>query len=306
VHLDPRHLATLEAVVRLGSFSAAATSLGYTQSAVSQQIGELERRTGLRVLDRRPIRPTAAGRVLLQAEIGLRQTLVAAATELRALEDGVSGSIRVGAFVSAGASFVPDALARLHADRPGLELTLVEVETGAAHEALLRGDLDLAVTYDYDRFPQPVPDGLVRRLLLRDPVRIVLPVGHRLTAQTSLRLTDPDPDEWIATPVTAPGHELLGEQHTIVSAEATISFHGDDFRTATRLVAANLGVALLPTLALAEVSAAVTSRPLDDSPLTRFVYSCRLDTRRVPSAVQRLETHLDHAAANIAKPSDGA
>jgi DNA-binding transcriptional LysR family regulator len=299
--LDPRHLATLEAVVRLGSFSAAATSLGYTQSAVSQQIAELERRTGLRVLDRRPVRPTAAGRVLLQAEVGLRQTLVAAATELQALDEGVSGSLRVGAFVSAGASFVPDALARLHADHPGLELTLVEVETGAAHDALLRGDLDLAVTYDYDRFPQPVPDGLVRRLLLRDPVRIVLPVGHRLTAHTTLRLTDPDPHEWIATPVTAPG-QLLGELGTIVSAEATVSFHGDDFRTATQLVAANLGVALLPTLALAEVSAAVTSRPLADSPLTRFVYSCRLDTRRVPTAVQRLETHLDHAAANTAAP----
>jgi DNA-binding transcriptional LysR family regulator len=166
------------------------------------------------------------------------------------LDEGVSGSLRVGAFVSAGASFVPDALARLHADHPGLELTLVEVETGAAHDALLRGDLDLAVTYDHDRSPQPVPDGVVRRLLLRDPVRIVLPVGHRLTAHTTLRLTDPDPHEWIATPVTAPGHELLGELRAIVSAGARVSFHGDDFRTATRLVAANLGVALLPTLAL--------------------------------------------------------
>lgn len=296
MELDHRQLTTLEAVVRLGSFSAAAASLGYTQSAVSQQIGELERRTGSRVVDRRPVRPTAAGRVLLQAEANVRQTLFAAATELRALDEGVSGSLRIGAFVSAGSSFVPYALARLHHDHPGLKLTLVEVETADAYGALRRGDLDLAVTYDYDRFPQPVPDGVSRRLLLRDPVQIVLPVGHRLTAHTTLRLTDPDPHEWITTPVTAPGHHVLEELRTIVSTGATINFHGDDFRTAIELVAANLGVALLPTLALADAPGAVTSRPLADSPLTRFVYSCRLDTRRVPAAVQRFETHLDAAA----------
>ncbi|MGW2994403.1 LysR family transcriptional regulator [Streptomyces sp. NPDC001193] len=113
--LDPRLLATLEAVVRHGSFSAAARELGYSAPAVSQQIAELERRAGLRVLERRPVRVTPAGEVLLGAEQGVRSTLAAASVELGAMRAGTAGRIRLGAFASAATGIVPQALARLHA-----------------------------------------------------------------------------------------------------------------------------------------------------------------------------------------------
>src|ERR1700754_2408365 len=95
--VDPRHLVTLAEVVRLGSFAAAADSLGYTQSAVSQQIGELERRVGERVVERRPVRVTAAGEVLLVAERRMQATMASVAAELDAITAGVTGQVRLGA-----------------------------------------------------------------------------------------------------------------------------------------------------------------------------------------------------------------
>ena len=91
------------------------------------------------MLDRRPVRPTAAGRVLLDGEAKVRRALAVADAELKALDAGDYGELRVGAFVSAGASFVPAALARLRAVHPDLRIALIESEAGESYAALLRG-----------------------------------------------------------------------------------------------------------------------------------------------------------------------
>ena len=289
MELEPRHLLTLREVVESGSFSVAARHLGYTQSAVSQQIKELERRVRTRVLNRRPVRPTAAGQLLLDAESRMRHVLVAAAAELGAVIEGSSGSLRVGAFASAAASFVPAALSRLQASHPGLDLTLVETETQDAYAALLRGDLDLAVTYQYDQSQRP-PTGLHRRLLFQDDIHIALPTGHPLTRHRTLRLTDPQPNEWIQTPVTELGSHLPGVASTNLAAR--VRFQGDNFHSVTKLVAAGLGVALLPALALGETTSTIISRPIEDMPFSRYIYTCRLDIQQVPAALGELEKFL--------------
>jgi DNA-binding transcriptional LysR family regulator len=293
--VDPRLLVTLEAVARLRSFSEAAYELKFTQSAVSQQISELERQVGARVLDRRPVRPTAAGRVLLDGEAKVRRALAVAAAELKALDAGDHGELRIGAFVSAGASFVPAALARLRAIHPDLRIALIESETGASYGALLRGDLDLAITYDYEIHPLPPPTGLVRRLLFPDPVKIVIPAGHPLAGRPAVPPDEIDPAEWIRTPVIPPVLSFLTKSPQPVR----IDFDGDDFRTVMRLVDAALGVAILPTLTLIGAAADVVARPIAGHSLRRFVYSCRLDTSRVPTAVADLEQCLNQAVAAV-------
>ena len=292
---EPRLLVTLEAVARLGSFSEAADELKFTQSAVSQQISELERQVGARVLDRRPVRPTAAGRVLLDGEAKVRQALAVANAELKALDAGDYGELRIAAFVSAGASFVPAALARLRAVHPDLRIALIESETRASYAALLRGDVDLAITYDYETHRLPPPADLVRRQLFPDPVKIVLPAGHPLAARSAIHPDEVDPAEWIRTPVIPHDLTILTENPQRVRTD----FDGDDFRTVTRLVDAALGVAILPTLTLIGAATGVVARPIAGHSQRRFVYSCRLDTSRVPTAVADLEQCLDQAVAAV-------
>src|SRR5918997_5742308 len=209
---DPRHLHTLQAVVRLASFAAAAEELGYTQSAVSQQIAELERRVGTRVVARRPVRPTEAGIVLLDAEATIEATMSATAAELTALQQGTTGHLRLGAFVSAAATLVPPALRWLRVNHPGVRVTLRQLETHDSYEALLRGDLDLAVTFDYTHDRQPAPGGIRQRLIRTDPVLAVLPISHPLADRDVIGPADLARDEWINTPVVA--LDQIGNGHT--------------------------------------------------------------------------------------------
>ncbi|HUN35953.1 MAG TPA: LysR family transcriptional regulator [Trebonia sp.] len=289
---DPRLLRTLEAVVRLGSFAAAADELGYAQSAVSQQIAELERQVGSRVLNRRPVAATEPGKVLLAAEAAFQATMSITTTELAALDEGTSGTVRLGAFVSAAGSIVPVALAALRSSNPGVHVTVRQLETSDSYQSLLRGHLDLAVTFDYEGAPLPPPAGIARRLIRADPVMAILPASHSLADRDDIDIADVPPDSWITTPVDSsqpmPGHDRPSRR---------LAFEGDDFRTVVSLVAAGLGVALLPQLALLNAPPGVAGRPVRGGTAGRLIYLARLDTRRTSAAVTALERHIARAAA---------
>ncbi|MFH7594154.1 LysR substrate-binding domain-containing protein [Streptomyces racemochromogenes] len=290
--LDPRLLATLEAVVRHGSFSAAARELGYSAPAVSQQIAELERRTGLRVLERRPVRATPAGEVLLDAEQGVRSTLAAASAELGAMRAGTAGRIRLGAFASAATGIVPQALARLHAAYPHVQVSLSQLEPEAGYNRLKRGDMDLALSYDYDFIPVPPPRTLRRTLVARDPVVAVVPEHHRLADREVIDLASLASETWIAAPEAALRLELLSQIAKTPGFQARLQYEGDDFNTVLGFVAAGLCVAVMPRLALPRANTQVVARPLAEPQLTRFIYAVRIDTRHTPRAVLDLEQML--------------
>lgn len=284
MHLDPRLLATLEAVARTGSFGAAAAELGYSSPAVSQQIAELERRTGLRVLDRRPVRATEAGRVLLTAELGMRSVLATAAAELAAVRGGTGGEVRLGAFASAAAGLVPLALARLRTSHPDVGVRLHQAETDACHTALTRGDLDLAVTFDYPFDRVAVAPALQRTLIARDPIVAVLPHDHPLRERRAVTLADLAGETWVAAPHAG---VPLGTGFT-----HRLQFTGDDFHTVIGMVAAGLCVTVLPQLALRTSAADVVARPLTNPAMEREVYVSRLRTRHTPPVVLALEEQL--------------
>nr|WP_281496848.1 LysR family transcriptional regulator [Ornithinimicrobium sp. F0845] len=291
---------TLEAVSRLRSFAAAGEELGFTQSAVSQQIAELERRVGTPVVTRRPVRLTEAGQVLLTTETAITVSMSAAATELAALADGSVGLLRLGAFISAATSLVPPALAQVRAAHPGVRLVLREMEQGETHAALLRGDLDLAITFDYTHAVRTPPRGIREDHLIDDPILIVLPEDHPLATRHEVGLHDVPSQEWITTNVSLD----LGVADLDVHAEqpvipAALDFEGQDFRTALSLVATGLGVALLPRLALHHAPPGVTARPVAPIPMVRRIHTARLDTRRTPRAVQHLRTALQQAASAL-------
>ncbi|AUY54573.1 LysR family transcriptional regulator [Streptomyces sp. CB01881] len=248
--LDVRRLQVLRAVVNGGSVSAAATALGYTPSAISQQVAVLEKETGTALLERvgRGVRPTAAGRLLAEHAAVIERRVAEAGAALADLLAGRSGSLTVRYFATAGASLVAPAVAAFRADHPGVRLDLGMTDPEDPLDEVLQGRADLAVVVQPRDQDHP---GLHLVHLLDDPYRAVLGKGHPLTAKRVLDLADLAGEPWV-------GSERPGVcQDTVLDACATAGFRPDfavdseDYPTAQGFVAAGLGVALVPLLGLA-------------------------------------------------------
>src|SRR6266496_3922185 len=181
--IELRHFLALEAVAREGSFGKAAVALGYTQSAVSQQIAALERIVGQRLVERpggpKPVSLTEAGRLLLRHAESIAARVAAAQADLTALGDGEAGTLRVGVFQSVGQRILPELMQRFIASWPKVEVTLTESADDRELLALVeRGELD--VTFS----DLPLVEGPFDSVeLLRDPYVLVVPADSELAGR---------------------------------------------------------------------------------------------------------------------------
>src|SRR3954466_9672648 len=176
--LDVRRMRVLREVARRGSFSAAAESLAYTQSAVSQQIAALEREAGTRLVERnaRGVRLTDAGRALVEHTDVILARLADAEAELEAIAGLRGGRLRLAAFPSAGATIMPEAIARFRARHPAVELTLEPADPEPSIVKLRSGDADVVLDITAG-FRPPRDDAIERSHLLDDPMYVALPGG---------------------------------------------------------------------------------------------------------------------------------
>ena len=313
---DLRRLRAFHAVARSGSFSAAARELGYTQSVVSHHVAALERELGLTLVNRgtRPVSVTDAGSRLLGHTEAALGHIAAAEDELRAVARVEAGRLRIGAFLSAANTFVPRAVARFEATRPHVEVRLEQLEEPEAMRRLRSGDLDLAVVY---RVRQPEENG--RRLsadgfdeiyLGKDPYRVVLPPTHRLSRRRQVRLADLARERFIAPPAERfliTYRTLLERLCAEAGFEPDIVHLVNDITVGRALVAAGLGIAVLPELALPPPHHDVAVRPLCDPEPFRSLHVAWLRGRRVPAAASMIH-HLAEAAnprAADARPRPG-
>src|SRR5918996_2032822 len=188
---DVSRLRAFALVADLGSISAAASVLGYTQSAVSQQLAALEREVGTALVDRsqRPLRSTRAGELLRPH---VERVLAAVGGAEAAVEDlrGDLRRLRLAAFTSALSSFVPAAVRDLRRAHPDLVVQVLQRETQEAIERLRDGGADLAVVHHMPGIAVPETAGLQRRRLLVDPLHVVVPVGHPLARRDAVSVTD--------------------------------------------------------------------------------------------------------------------
>lgn len=262
----------LSEVSRHGSLSGAADALSFTQPAVSKQIAQLERETGLALLHRssRGVRLTEAGRVLVAHTDGLLARLAAAETALRDLAGLRAGTVRFGAFPSAFAALVPNALRAFRCQAPAIELDVCALDPEQAIQHVRRGDRDLALVYDHDFAPLPTDPTVTRRHLLDDPMLAALPRDHPLAERASVDLTDLEADAWIQG-VSGATAQLV--QHACLAAgfAPRIAVETGDPMTAQGLVAAGLGITLLPALALSTARSDIVLRPLTKRPPVRHV-----------------------------------
>jgi molybdate transport repressor ModE-like protein len=250
--LDVSALRVLQAIAEHGTLTAAAGALGTSQPAVSQHVRRMERRLGTALLDRsgRRVRLTEAGAVLARHGETVGAAVRAATAQVAALTGLQAGVVRVAAFPSSSATLLPMALAALRRDHPGLTVTFDEVEPPASLHLLRSGVCDLALAFDYPgtdlgRGADDL-DGLVTRRLLEDPTFVVLPAGHPLADDPGLRLEDLVDQTWIAGCPRCRGHLLASCEAD--GFEPRIEYATDDYAAVLGLVAAGLGVALLPGL----------------------------------------------------------
>ncbi|MEU1013320.1 LysR family transcriptional regulator [Streptomyces sp. NPDC005890] len=293
--LNLERLRTLDALARHGSVSAAAEALHVTTSAVSQQLGKLEREIGQQLLAKngRGVRLTDAGRLLSEHAARILSQVELAESDLEAHRGQVVGELRLSAFPTAARGLFPAALGALRTEHPGLRVRSSELEPENGIAGVVRGDLDLAVVLDWYNKPMPVPDGLVKAPLLDDPADVAMPVEHRLADRDEVELTEFAEDEWITWGEGEFCHEWLMFTLRSKGVEPIVGHRAGETHTQLGLVAAGLGVCIAPLLGRHPVPEGVVLVPLRQR-VRRHVYVVwRADADRRPSiraAVEALRT----------------
>jgi DNA-binding transcriptional LysR family regulator len=290
--LNVPRLQVLRAVAEAGSFSRAAEALSYTQSAVSQAIARLEQETGTTLLerDRKGVRPTAAGAALVAHADAVIARLESAEADLAAIAGGTGGRLRMASFPTAGSTLMPLAIATFNAAHPEVELSLAEGEPEEIAPRLRAGDFDLALLFEFHDAGERLGTGLRRVDLLEDVMYVALPDGHPLADAPRLRLEDLREEAWVQTSAQSPCARHVVRVCHSAGFEPTVSFESDDYAVVQGLVAAGVGVALIPQLALSSVRDDIRVRALHPRGPVRKVVAA---TPRADAALPAAERMLD-------------
>ncbi|MFF8909505.1 LysR family transcriptional regulator [Streptomyces olivaceoviridis] len=260
-------LRVLRAVAERGTFTAAAASLGYTQSAVSRQIAALERAAGAELLERRRdgVRLTAAGRVVMRRATVVLDEIDATARELSGLP-GQAGTVRLGWFPSAGAVLLPRALTALRRTDPGLRVVGREGSTPALVRALRSGSLDLALLASAPPFRPPDAESppLVVRTLTERALCLAVPAGHPLARGDFVDVADLRGQRWIAG--SSSGEDQLMGVWPGLDERPEIAHTARDWLAKLHLVAAGCGLTTVPPALAAAAPPGVRVLPVRGGP----------------------------------------
>ncbi len=267
-------LRTLVAVVRHGSFSGAAKDLGYSPSAVSQQIAALERTCKVELFERRAhsVHPTPIARQIADRSNEVLMALDRLRDQIRAISQGWAGNIRVGAFGTASQHLLPAAVSSFVKDFPGSEVVLEEGLPTELLRALAARDLDLALVYSHGPSQRKWSQEVTFVELLKERMVLVLPEGHRFADSGPVSMADLSDEKWIASHEGTPGAELLEELGAAAGMVPNVGFRTNDPDVIERLVGQGVGVALLPALGFVPMEG-IKGVTLADANAMRIVYA---------------------------------
>jgi DNA-binding transcriptional LysR family regulator len=294
--LDLRRMRALREVASRGSLSAAAEALDYTQPAISQQIAALEREVGTRLLERgaRPARLTDAGSALVAHAEAVLARLDDAEQELEEIKGVRTGRLRLASVSTALATLVPRALVVFTERHPDVRVSVVEDNLQGVIGRLGRWEIDLGLIHEHEALPELNVE-LERVYLFDEPFELLLPHQHRFAGRRSLRLNQLSEETWIGG-IGAYQHILV---HSCQAAgfEPHVAYRTDDYRAIQAFVAAGLGVAMLPRVALALMPADIVRVPLRQPPV-RQVSAARLaKSFRSPATDTMIRVLAETAAA---------
>jgi DNA-binding transcriptional LysR family regulator len=287
--LDVRRLNVLREVAARGSFSGAADGLHLSQSAVSQQVAALEREVGMRLLERTSDGPklTPAGEALVGHADAVIARLEEAQRELADIAGLETGRLRMMSFTTASATLVTRAISEFNRRFPNVDLHFSEGEPNDSIPALRSGDIDIAVAFDFTTIPDDFGRDLESALIFEDPMYIALPPGHPLAASKTVDVTALAEEDWLCGVGSDSCREhVIGVCRT-AGFEPRISFESDDYQVLKGLVAAGLGVTLLPELAGGHPGIELREI-VPDAPLRRVWAVTRERSSRSPATEEML------------------
>lgn len=281
--LDTEKLIVLRAVAEHGSIAAAARELGYTRSAVSQQMSALERSAGVSLLIRggNAVTVTPLGERLLEHTERILVELRAAEATLRQ-SDGVAGRIRIGVPFREGPAIMSTALTSIRQRYPRLEITLRSVTDLHGAEEVKHGHLDMVILSTFGASP-PLPEaGLRQWVLSRDPLRVCAPATHPLAELESCTVEQLRDEPWIVCQDNPLGTLVLG-LCTAAGFRPSVAATVQDVATALGLVAVGWGVTIAPELTPAAAESSIRRIPLDGVDAQRYsVLICRDGEQELP------------------------
>jgi DNA-binding transcriptional LysR family regulator len=294
--LDAGRLRVFREVVQRGSLSAAAEELSFTQPAVSRQIAALEREAGAQLLERTPrgIRLTEAGRVLLGHAEAILDRMATARAQVESVARLAGGRLRIGSFQTANATIVPRAIADFARAHPAVELSLVEAISPDAIAHLRAGDVDVAVV---THGPEVETSDLELVDLVDDELLVALPAAHPLAHKPKLRLRDLRDETWIES--VAAGRTLLNAA-LAQGFEPKVRFGAENWLSKQGLVAAGVGVTLIPGLGIATGRDDIVLRSLSSQPPRRRIVAALPAGYRAPAVPPFVDLMRRAAAAHVA------
>ncbi|GAA3476119.1 LysR family transcriptional regulator [Streptomyces yanii] len=252
--LTPTQLQAIRDVVATGSLRTAARRLGYSPSAISQQIASVERVLGVPLFERSPrsVRPTAAGAQLARRAVRLLADLEAAEDEMRSFAAAERGRLHLGSFWSAGFRLMPAVLTDFLRDRPHVDVRYEEGDPPVTLPAVTEGRLDLAVIFEYGTVPRNDPSDLERTLILEEPLYVLVPKKHRLARRRRIRVADLSAERWICYREDTDAARSLFHICAEGGFRPEVIFRTNDYNLPFELVRNGLGVAIVPELALSK------------------------------------------------------
>ena len=303
-----RHLQVFREVARLGSLSAAAESLAYTQPAVSQQMAALERRAGMPLLDRttRGVRLTDAGEALLRHADAILAEQTLAERELEAIAGLRGGRVRMASFPTAGAALVPAAVSLFSARYPDVELSVLEAEPEESVPMLRAGELEVAIVGTVRNRPTGsetcTTESTSTTCSTSRATRFSRPTIGSPAANGCGSRTSPAKCG-SSSPAAPPGRAAIYLEPGPEPApdEPRIAFRSDDFNIVQGMVAAGAGIAVVPELALTNLRADVTIHNLGSSAPMRTIAAATLaGVHRSPATIALLELLAEVTEAHLA------
>lgn len=305
--IDPIALRSLVALARNGTVNGAAEMLGYTPSAVSQQLKKLEVSTGVTLVERfgRGVVLTAQGRQLVDAAEDLLAQMEHLESALLASAGTPSGQVRLGSFSTAVRGVVAPALARLAGEQPGVRVRLSEVEPWSAVTEVADGRIDLAIVHNWEPVPLSIPANLQTRRLGQDRADILVRADDPLAARASTHAAELIGRDFVSV---APGsicHAWLSWMFSSVGAIPRIVHTSAEFGSHIALVAAGQASALVPRLGRGPLPPSVVAVPLTNPAPLRTVTAVWRRTMETNPGITAVLTVLTDAARAVLDQSPG-